>query len=70
MVPLLRRITELLQNAVLSPSRVTDYPDGQSKREIEVLGLISKGFTNKEIGGYLHISIKTVATHARHIYLN
>ncbi len=38
-----------------------------SPRETEVLSLIAKGHTNKEIGDRLHISIKTVEAHRAHI---
>ena len=39
-----------------------------SPREIEVLGLVSKGKSNKEVGKALHISTATVKTHLIHIY--
>ena len=39
-----------------------------SPREIEVLQLLAKGFTYKEIGKYLFISEHTVANHLRKIY--
>ena len=39
-----------------------------SGREIEVLQLVAKGKSNKEIGKALHISIATVKTHLIHIY--
>ena len=38
-----------------------------SEREIEVLGHIAKGFTNKEAGDKLCISGRTVETHRRNI---
>ncbi|MBM7620245.1 two-component system response regulator NreC [Bacillus tianshenii] len=34
-----------------------------SEREREILGLIAKGYSNKEIGEMLYISVKTVETH-------
>jgi DNA-binding NarL/FixJ family response regulator len=34
-----------------------------SEREAEVLRLVAWGYTNKEIAGYLNISVKTVETH-------
>jgi DNA-binding CsgD family transcriptional regulator len=34
-----------------------------SAREVEVLTLIARGHTNKEIGEQLHVSVKTVETH-------
>jgi len=40
-----------------------------SKREIEVLSLIGKGFTNQEIADELFISIKTVANHRASLIL-
>ena len=39
-----------------------------SAREIEVLQLVAKGNSNKEIGKSLHISTATVKTHLIHIY--
>ncbi len=42
--------------------------DNLSAREIEVLELVAKGNSNKEIGKALHISTATVKTHLIHIY--
>ncbi len=39
-----------------------------STREIEVLQLVAKGYSNKEVGKALHISTATVKTHLIHIY--
>ncbi|MGB7342378.1 MAG: response regulator transcription factor [Phototrophicaceae bacterium] len=39
-----------------------------SAREIDVLKLVAKGNSNKEIGKVLHISTATVKTHLIHIY--
>ncbi len=39
-----------------------------SSREIEVLQLVAKGHSNKDIGKALHISTATVKTHLIHIY--
>lgn len=39
-----------------------------SAREIEVLDLVARGASNKEIGKRLHISTATVKTHLVHIY--
>jgi two-component system nitrate/nitrite response regulator NarL len=41
--------------------------DGLSPRETEVLGLVSKGMTNREIGASLHIAENTVKNHLRNI---
>jgi len=39
-----------------------------SAREIEVLQLVARGNSNKEVGKALHISTATVKTHLIHIY--
>jgi ATP/maltotriose-dependent transcriptional regulator MalT len=39
-----------------------------SAREIEVLQLVAKGTSNKEVGKALHISTATVKTHLIHIF--
>jgi len=39
-----------------------------SSREIEVLQLVARGSSNKEVGQTLHISTATVKTHLIHIY--
>jgi two-component system response regulator NreC len=38
-----------------------------TNREVEILQLISEGYTNKEIAGELHISVKTVESHRSNI---
>ncbi len=42
--------------------------ENSSAREVEVLQLVAKGASNKEIGQALHISTATVKTHLIHIY--
>jgi len=37
-------------------------------REVEVLKLLARGLSNKEIASTLFISAKTVANHVEHIY--
>ncbi len=57
----------LLQEfAHLAKNRSKDY--GLSKRELEVLQLLSEGKTNKEIAKDLWISEQTVKTHVAHIF--
>jgi len=49
----------------LGKRRLGSKPLGNdiSEREAEVLRLVAWGYTNKEIAGYLRISVKTVETH-------
>jgi two-component system response regulator NreC len=42
-------------------------PDGLSKRELEVLGLIALGYTNVQIAAELFLSVRTIETHRGHI---
>jgi DNA-binding CsgD family transcriptional regulator len=39
-----------------------------TEREIEVLRLASRGYSNREMGELLSISPKTVGHHVQHIY--
>ena len=41
---------------------------GLTLREVEVLKLLARGLSNKEIAKVLFISSKTVANHVEHIY--
>lgn len=50
----------------IEPSREWP-PGGLSDREAEVLELIARGHTNKEIGDALFLSIRTVESHRAHI---
>ena len=51
------------------PSRaaVPPLPSDLTKRELEVLGLLAEGLSQKEIAVQLVISSKTVAAHVQHI---
>ncbi|PRY40342.1 response regulator [Umezawaea tangerina] len=62
--------------AVLSPSVATTLlgqvrspaADPLSSRELEVLGLVARGSTNREAAAKLFISEATVKTHLLHVY--
>ena len=43
-------------------------PAGLTPREVEVLRLLARGLSNKQIGARLVISPKTVGNHVEHIY--
>jgi non-specific serine/threonine protein kinase len=41
-------------------------PSGLSARELEVIGLLADGLSNKAIASRLHLSVRTVESHVRH----
>jgi DNA-binding CsgD family transcriptional regulator len=45
-----------------------DRPGGLTAREVEVLRLVSRGLSSKEIANRLVISPKTARNHIEHIY--
>jgi HD-GYP domain-containing protein (c-di-GMP phosphodiesterase class II) len=49
-------------------SRVRGWPGGLSDREVEVLRLVARGGTNKDVARELGISHRTVQHHVGHIY--
>ena len=76
LVDALRRVSE--GESVLDPTivrRLVNRPRSGgplaelTEREREVLGLIAEGHSNKAIGGLLFLSLKTVETHIRQIFM-
>ena len=53
--------------ALGAPRPVAGPPDGLSFREVQILGLVAKGLSNREIGAELFISEHTAANHIRSI---
>lgn len=57
-------ITEKIVHLVTEPQHPAPSPEHvPSKRELEILYLVAKGYTNIEIGEHLHISSRTVQGH-------
>jgi len=50
------------------PKTPVPSEDSLSEREEEVLGFLSKGFTELEIADKVHVSINTIKMHRKHIY--
>src|SRR5207244_12731834 len=53
--------------AVAPPARQARLPDDLSPREVQILGLVARGLSNREIGKTLVISEHTAANHIRSI---
>ena len=48
--------------------RRREWPAGLTTREVDILRLLARGMSNKQIAGELVISPKTTNTHVEHIY--
>ena len=68
MGPLVAKSSDLLDSIKDQMTHVAEYPDGLTRREIEVLRVLAQGKTNPEIGEELFISLNTVIRHLSHIY--
>jgi HD-GYP domain-containing protein (c-di-GMP phosphodiesterase class II) len=67
------RLDDAAVNAVLRAAghrvgRRRDGPAGLTTREVEVLRLLARGMSNKQIAAQLFIAPKTAANHVEHIY--
>ena len=54
-------------SALRSPAAESELPDGLSPREVEILQLVARGLSNRQIGDHLVISEHTAANHVRSI---
>jgi DNA-binding CsgD family transcriptional regulator/tetratricopeptide (TPR) repeat protein len=59
--------TLLARTRALTPTSIAPLPDGLSTRELDVLRLVARGRSNREIGATLFISEHTAANHVRSI---
>ncbi len=64
------RVHAALLGATAAPAaaRPAAPPDGLTQREVEILGLIARGFTNPEIAAQLYLSSHTIKTHVNRIF--
>jgi DNA-binding NarL/FixJ family response regulator len=70
-----KRLDETAVQAVLEAGSgrrtshtLAQWPSGLSDREVQVLRLVARGSTNKEVASELGISAKTVQHHVAHVY--
>jgi HD-GYP domain-containing protein (c-di-GMP phosphodiesterase class II) len=61
-------VEAVLRAAGHQPVRHYDGPGGLTRREVDVLRLIARGASNKDVAAALFISPKTAGTHVEHIY--
>jgi DNA-binding NarL/FixJ family response regulator len=67
-------IRTVASGEVFLPKRIkTIYDDRKkrpslSEREIEIVRLVAKGFSNDELADRLHLSPETIKAHLRHVY--
>ena len=61
-------VTAVLGAAGLRPVRRSGGPNGLTAREVDVLRLVARGCSSKEIASRLVISPKTARNHIEHIY--
>ena len=67
-VPMSGEIARKVLGAFREPAPAPAAEQNLSRREQEILELLSQGCSNKEIADKLSISIETVTWHLRHIY--
>ena len=66
--PMSREIARKVIASFQEPTTAATQVEGLSPREHEILELLTKGFTNKEIADRIGISDGTVHWHLRHVY--
>ncbi|UEG49190.1 response regulator transcription factor [Ferruginibacter lapsinanis] len=66
--PISSQIARKVIEAFTVKEKVNEYFQELSRREQEMLELLSKGFRYKEIADKLFLSVETVRTHIRNVY--
>jgi DNA-binding NarL/FixJ family response regulator len=67
-VPLQGEVRQLATRARITTDRIRrERPAGLTAREMEVLGLLAAGLSNRQIGEHLFISAKTAGVHVSNI---
>ncbi len=61
-----RKVVNSFKETEIKPTNTVE--SSLTKRENEILDLISKGYANKEIAAKLTVSLHTIRTHIYHIY--
>ena len=67
--PISSQIARMVINAFAVKEKTNEYFQELSRREQEILEELSKGYRYKEIADKLNVSIETVRTHIRNIYV-
>ena len=67
MVPLEERVTERFDRIGAPKAVAKVYPDGLTRREVDVLRLVASGKSKQDIAEELFISLRTVANHVTNI---
>lgn len=60
-------IARKLMQEIKHPPKLPLTPDPLTEREVQVLGLLAQGLSNRQIADQLSISVRTVSTHVRNI---
>jgi DNA-binding NarL/FixJ family response regulator len=68
MRPLKERVSALVESVKALPPKRRQYPQGLTKREVEVLQLVASGMSNTAIAEKLVLSVRTVERHISNIY--
>ena len=68
MRPLMERVVSLQTQTDSIPTMNSTFPDGLTMREVEVLRLVARGSSNREIAAELVLSDRTVERHLTNIY--